>query len=60
MKVNTETMKIQREKMDLVMHYTNPLWIFCRLYKVVGRKCATWIALGGYNKAWRRVFKNRI
>lgn len=57
MKVDTETMEIKRQKMDYIMHFTNPLWVMCRLRKIVGKKCALWMVGGVYDRAWCRIFK---
>ena len=48
--VDIKTMEIQRQKVDLIMHYTNPLWVMCRLRKVVGMKIARWMVEGVYDK----------
>jgi len=50
-------MELKKNIVDLIMHYTNPLWVMCRLMKIVGRKRAMLLVGGEYNRVWCLVFK---
>ena len=55
--IDIEKMEVKQEKVDYIMHFTNPLWLFCRLYKIVGKDCAKWILFGRYERVWFSIFR---
>ena len=57
MQVDLETLEVKRLKVDLIMHYTNPLWVFCRIYKIIGKERAKWLIFGVYEKCWYSIFR---
>ena len=55
--VDIKTMEIQRQKVDYIMHFTNPMWLFCRIYKVIGKDCTKWLIFGWYERLWCYYFR---